>query len=317
MRIRVSSLRREMINEGRDDHMSLLAAAKCPVLVIIFTVAFSILQAMPDEVESAKDMLVVAQTLMDEERYEEAETYCRMAIEENPKLYPAYNIMGVISSKRPGYEHKAISYLNNSLAIRHDQPEVYAVLALIYNNLSDTEQSINCLKEGLKYSPDDFKLNFNLGFTYFFVIQDPYRAIAYLKKAEKSNPYYDKVIYMLGVAYLITNKVPQAVESINRLRAMRSEYLAAQLERFFRQARGNESLNMREVMTDFVNSAQVNASEKKEAPPKVKIGERNMTFTPSGTATASGTGKITVKTSYSSGKGVKEEAGYSQAGLSE
>jgi tetratricopeptide (TPR) repeat protein len=58
---------------------------------------------------------------------------------------------------------KAIQVLEKALSLNNERPELYLMLASIYENLQEYDRAINLIKEGLNKLEDDIELLFRLG----------------------------------------------------------------------------------------------------------------------------------------------------------
>ncbi|MBP9673948.1 MAG: hypothetical protein KBD63_02550 [Bacteriovoracaceae bacterium] len=85
---------------------------------------------------------------------------------------------------------QTISTLDPAFLTLYEYAGIY--LSIIKN---DIQGSIQILKKGLEFYPESFELNFNLGFNYFFELQQP----------EKALPFFDKIkFYPKAPLYLTT-----------------------------------------------------------------------------------------------------------------
>lgn len=196
-----------------------------------------------------------AESLFQQGNYAEAEDICKKILEVNPQFHPAYNILGNICIKEKEREKEALSYFKKSISIYPRQASVYVVISLLYRKLNNLAEAISYLQQGLKYSPHNFQLNFNLGFLYLSQKHDPYKAIHFLQIAEKidrvtkKNSDNDKLLYLLGISHMLTGNQFLALEYVTKLREAKNEYLATKLEALIREYGGqNTSFNMSEVM---------------------------------------------------------------------
>ncbi|MDD5069615.1 MAG: hypothetical protein PHV17_02705 [Candidatus Omnitrophica bacterium] len=185
-------------------------------------------------------LLRAAQSLYQEGQHLEAEKICLKLIETNNNYYPAYNVLGVICAQRGGAEQLAIGYFNASLSIKPDQPEVYSHIASLYHSLSNVDVAISYLEEGLTYAPDNYSLNYSLGVSYFLAKHDSQKAAKYLDKAYELDSRQPMLLYINGLAHLFNQDEVLVLEFITKLRQLKSEYYADQLEEAMRRRQGVE-----------------------------------------------------------------------------
>ena len=148
------------------------------VIVITLFPGLSAAQQKPNKSASIYNLIKDAEAFYEEGAYDKAEVNCRKLIEMNNRSTPAYNILGMVYSQRPGLEKESIGYFEKSLAIDPMQSDVYSQIAFLYSRLDKVDQAIDYMKRGLSYNATNFPLNFNLGLTYLMKKRDPYAALS-------------------------------------------------------------------------------------------------------------------------------------------
>ncbi|MFC1593838.1 tetratricopeptide repeat protein [Candidatus Omnitrophota bacterium] len=214
-----------------------------------------------------------------------AEENCKRAIEIDSQFFHAYNILGSIYSQQVGLEDEALSYFKKSLTISDTQVTLYNYIGALYSKIGKLDEASYYYEKGLEYSPDDFFLNFNLGILYLINKHDAYKAIQFLQTAQKQKPRYVRLLYLTGVAHMLTGADFAALESVTLLREEKEEYLASRLENIIRKYSQGETVDLNEAIQDYSQQ------------PKLQYGDQSVDASvDSPTATMEGTGKLTIKT---------------------
>ncbi|MFH1768841.1 MAG: tetratricopeptide repeat protein [Candidatus Omnitrophota bacterium] len=203
------------------------------------------------------------EVLLDEKDYGRAEENCRKILSIDRESYIAYNFLGRIYMDK-GEEEKAIDYFSKSIDIYPYQPSLFLAIASLKNKLGNAKEVFLSFEQGLKYNPEDFSLNYNLGLLYLLEKQDPHKALALLNKAESLRPISDKLAYLLGITNLLTGKNFLSLEYVSILRDLNKEYLAMQLENFIRKYSEGSSIDISNVMQVYSNQPD-NLPSQKEA----------------------------------------------------
>jgi tetratricopeptide (TPR) repeat protein len=261
-------------------------------LALIF---FSALPSHAQE-EPIRALIEEAQEFFRQGLYDGAEANCKKAIVIDNRCIPAYNILGTIYAQKGGREREAISYFEESLRIRPDQVDVYNQVGFLYNGIGDIDESIKCMNKGLEYAPGDFQLNFNLGLTYLMYKQQADKAVDFLRKAERVNPKFDKLFFLLGLSYLALGDKAPALEFVTKLRKYKNEYLATTLEEAIRKYSQGQGLDMGKAVDDY--SKQPTDKQKAKQEEKTEQGETQSLGVGKPTTKINAAGTLTLKTTY-------------------
>ncbi len=217
---------------------------------------------------SAVKILKEAEALFNDGLYKAAIDKCKEVIRIAPRLYPAYNILGNIHGQEIGNEEEAISYFEKSLALQPKQLALYNNIASLCYRQARFNEAVSYLKKGLRYYPGQFNLNLNSGLVYFFHKKEAKTAVDFFNKALEKRPENERLLYVTGIAYLLTNKPELSLEYVTRLREVGNEYLASELEGYIRPDYEDTSIDMQEVMQNYYSkppqSKTVPAEEKAE-----------------------------------------------------
>jgi tetratricopeptide (TPR) repeat protein len=90
------------------------------------------------------------------ERYPEAETHCRRALEQNPRFAPAYILLGSLL-KKPGRLEDSVTACKKALLIDPDCTAAYYDLACYYSLLAKREQALAAMEMAFCKGFSDFE----------------------------------------------------------------------------------------------------------------------------------------------------------------
>lgn len=235
-------------------------------LVLAMTISICVCPLIAGDLVTPQSLVIEADRLFQEGFYSEAETRCQKAIEMEPDYYPAYTLLGMTYASKEGYEREAISYFSKSLSLQPKQIELYNHISTLYIRLKEHDRALSFLKKGLGQKSDNFEVNFNIGIIYLAFKHDAYAALPYFLKAMAVRSEHDKVVYLVGLTYLLTGKKEMALESVTNLRRLKNEYLAGRLEEGIRKFEVGQTLNVDEMI-------QVFALQQKNT--AIRVGEGN------------------------------------------
>lgn len=91
-----------------------------------------------------------------------AERLYRQVLEQEPANFHALNLLGMlcVNAFRPT---EAVGYLQSALAIRDDDPQTHANIALAYKDTGDTVRAIDHLRHSIRLDPGNPVIHNNLG----------------------------------------------------------------------------------------------------------------------------------------------------------
>ena len=121
-------------------------------------------EPLPDPKEKVKlyTMLIDAESLMDELRYDEAEAVLVSVIALDPRLVDAHNQLGTARLYTADYLGAEDAFLS-ALALRPDYEAVLASLGIVHRRLGDTELARADFEAVLLLDPRNANVLFNLG----------------------------------------------------------------------------------------------------------------------------------------------------------
>jgi len=238
--------------------------------------------------DSVYTLMKQAQELFEAGEYEQVELICHDVIKIAPSFFYAYNLLGSIYSQKKGFEEKALENFNKSISINPAQVEVYNYIGSTLNKLNDKDAAIEIFKKGLKFDTNYFYLNFNLGLLYLIDKKDAYKANEYFLKAEKQRPKFEKLLYLNGLTYLLMGDNYAALDSVTRLREIREEFLATQLEKIMRKHSSGGGLNVTNAIKEYDNRPKAQPANGDPQTVDLSTGQP--------TSQVSGKGKLTIKT---------------------
>ena len=256
--------------------------------------------AAPQRMPAGYKYLRAAHESFQQSNFDSAEENCRKAVKINPRLFPAYNLLGAIYSAKTGEEEKAIEYFRISLDVAKKQPQLYNQIAALYNRMNMLPEAVTVLEEGLKFSPRDFGLNYNLGLLYLIDKHDADGAVEFFTKALKEQPDNERLLYMTGFAHVLAGEKAEALSYITRLRSINNEYLAVKLEDSMREREMGKGIDVGGAMEDYSKEpAPAEAPLSEDAADNVTmVGTPSSVLTAKPSSTAGGAGKVTIKQTY-------------------
>ena len=105
-----------------------------------------------------------AEQLFDQKRLEEAASLAQRALQQNPRLALAHQVLGLVSAER-GAVHDAIARLSQAVALRPDLVPSHNGLGRCYAMLGDTQQALEHFETALRLEPNHAFARFNRAMT--------------------------------------------------------------------------------------------------------------------------------------------------------
>jgi len=145
-----------------------------------------------------------------------------------------HNFLGRLSKEIDITEHihlkgdqtkEIIPWLYYSAKIDPHNTDAYTITAFYLSHIfGKNEDALDFLREGLKYNPDSWKINFEIGRMYFQCFNDPEKAVRFLSRAyllQKEKP-HDKfqqryVLTLLAASYEAIGDEQSALKTYKHL----------------------------------------------------------------------------------------------------
>jgi len=172
-------------------------------------------RALEDDPSSAEALYGMGSVYLEKRKNDEA----RAAFERVTKLhstYPdtvpnAWNNLGLLAT-REGRFSESVELFNQVLRISPDHLIALENLGNAYRQLKQWENARKTLARAVEVGPDDPEAHYSLGMV-FAQLDETDRAYDHLERALKLRPKYPEALNNLGVLYLRTGRRDQAVRS--------------------------------------------------------------------------------------------------------
>lgn len=125
-----------------------------------------------------------------------------------------------------GKANHAVKELEKIIAKRKDFTTAYAFLANVLHEMGDLKKAINTLKEGIKYSPNNYELHSKLGI-YYVEFNKPEYAIKEINKAIALINFDPEIWNYLGIAFWKLGEYEKAEESYKKALELDQNYAGA------------------------------------------------------------------------------------------
>ncbi len=162
----------------------------------------------------AKELYDKGLNLIYSEKYRDALTYLKKAIERDPDFVQAYVEIGFCNDKL-GYNQAAIRAYQDALKIKPDYASALNGLALAFIKIKRYQDGGEVLKRLTVLRPNYYEAHYNLG-----VINDKINrledAIAAYQQAVRIKPDYFEAYNGLGITYTKLGRYREAIESFHR-----------------------------------------------------------------------------------------------------
>jgi tetratricopeptide (TPR) repeat protein/peroxiredoxin len=170
-------------------------------------------QALRDDPESAEAYYGMGSACVNLQKTAEARASFQRATElesSYPDTIPnAWNNLGLLAA-REGRTDEAIGYFQQALKVNPDHLVALENLGNAYRQLKNWERARSVLEHAVAVNPNDPESNYSLGMV-FAQTNDTQRAHEYLQRALKARPVYPEALNNLGILYLRTQRRDEAV----------------------------------------------------------------------------------------------------------
>lgn len=163
--------------------------------------------------DSAEAYLLAGRMFLRRELSDQAEVQAKKALEINPGLPLAHELLGEIALAK-GDLPVAIRELDAERKINPLDPQIYDRLGDAYLRLGQYSEAQQALNRAVVLEPDSTGPYILLGET-FLKLNDPIQAIQYLFHAEQMDPTNYMTHYLLAQAYKATGQVNEANREFN------------------------------------------------------------------------------------------------------
>jgi len=201
-------------------HKSILCLA-----VLLFLGGFPVHAQM----QNLRDVYERAVNAYNNKQYDQAMDLYGQLIKAAPQFAPSYNGMALAIQASSGDEDKAIEYLKTAVGYDPKMTQAFVNLGRIYFSRQDFDHAEEYFEKALKLDENLTSAQVSLAWINLLVRAKPLKAIRYFKQVlvVSQDP---KIYFGLGSAYFSSNQRSKALEMITKLRSLKAEDLASQLE---------------------------------------------------------------------------------------
>lgn len=150
-------------------------------------------------------------------------------------LSNTYIHLGFLYYNRSDYD-RALGYFREAIHLNPHNADTYIGLAHIYTSKGDYDKQIECLKKAIQHNLKTEQVFFSLGNAYHSAGNYD-KAIESFEKAIQLNPNFVDICVNLGVAYLNRGDTKNALKQVIKLRKLKRDNLANQLEQSINKSR--------------------------------------------------------------------------------
>ena len=154
-------------------------------------------------------------------------------------LSKTYIHLGFLFCNRSDYD-RALGYFREAIHLNPHNADAYIGLAHIYTSKGDYDKQIECLKKAIQHNLKTEQVFFSLGNAYHSAGNYD-KAIESFEKAIQLNPNFVDIYVNLGVAYLNKGDTKNALKQVIKLRKLKRDNPANQLEQSINKSRKDHS----------------------------------------------------------------------------
>jgi len=208
-----------------------LCSAFC-ALCSVLCVLLSACATTPDieDIKKAEAYYKLGVSYLNTNKLKDASIEFQKAISFNPKDKYSLNALGLISARFKEYD-KAISYYKRAISADSSYSEALNNLGVTYLEMEKWDEAINYFKKALEnplYETPE-KAYSNIGYA-LYKKGDYIGALNLLSDTIKKYPRSPQVSYVLGIAYMKTGKIQDAIEKLNSAVNALPNYIDARWE---------------------------------------------------------------------------------------
>jgi len=178
---------------------------------------------------AAVDPLSLALKAVQAGQFEQAATYCQLALQEEPERAEALKILSGIRFME-GRLDEALATLQRAAALDPNDPKVHANLGSILTRLNRPEEAVACYRRALALDPNYAEAHYNLG-----------AMLTQLERHEEALACYDRVLALMpnhgrtlinrGSALSALNRHEEAIACYDKILAGDPQYAEAETNR--------------------------------------------------------------------------------------
>ena len=192
---------------------------------------------------SAEMFALQGKSLLEDQKYSEAEASLKKALELNPNHYGAYLLLGLVYSRQNAID-KAIAQYEGAARISANNPAVWTMLGILHNQAKNADAARKDYEKALEIEPNSGVAANNLAWLYSEKYNDIDKALEMARRAKIAMPDSPNVSDTLGWIYhrreLFDMSVPLLQEAVKRDPA-EPEYQIHLAASLFRQGKKDQA----------------------------------------------------------------------------
>jgi tetratricopeptide (TPR) repeat protein len=175
------------------------------------------------------DTLALALKACQAGQFEQAATYCQLALQDEPERADALKVLSGIRFME-GRLDEALSTLSRAAALDPDDPKVHANLGSILTRLNRPEDAVACYRRALTIAPDYAEAHYNLGAT-LIALDRQEEALACYDKVLAIAPAHGRALINRGSVLSALNRHEEAITCYDKILASDPQYAEAETNR--------------------------------------------------------------------------------------
>ena len=201
--------------------------------VVILAVCLFLSAAPNIFADTVEELFEKGNTAYNKGDFKSAIQYYEAAVAENPKFAPAYYGLGLAYKETNTALPEVAWYLKAAVDLEPNFADAHNQLSKAYYGMGHFDKAEQHALKAIAINPNMLSAKFSLGWIYLLGKSDPKSAIFYFEQvlAATEIPY---ARFGLGMAYFMADERPKVLETITKLRNMKEDSLAVQLEDMFR-----------------------------------------------------------------------------------
>lgn len=179
--------------------------------------------------DTVTDTLALALKAVQARQFEQAATYCELALQEQPGRADALKILSGIRFME-GRLDEALATLQRAAALDPDDPKVHANLGSILTRLDRPEEAVACYRRALALAPDYAEAHYNLGAT-LVALDRQEEALACYDTVLALAPNHGRALINRGSVLSALNRHDEAIACYDKVLADDPQYVEAETNR--------------------------------------------------------------------------------------
>jgi len=148
------------------------------------------------------------------------------SVEQDPSLYDAHIRLGLMYAAR--HDSLAVAHYNNAIKADSSNNIGHYNKGLFLQGHDRPEEAVVSYNDLLRFTPNDFRAYFNLGYVHLVLLEEPGKAVEYFTKAISyhQDTYFD-AYYNRGYSYELLGESEKALSDYKRALSIKPDYTLA------------------------------------------------------------------------------------------